>query len=226
MGTIGPGSRVTFRTMHGQRSSGRIVMRAADGESWVVNTGGRHGTPAVVHPDQFIGVSARSSTHQFPGDARPRATNPELLLIHNPGGSSSYRGNDVPGYHQYRVAQKTLKMDPRFANVMGGPNFEEAQEIVHRWRAKHGARSLGETRMARRRKAKNPALVARVRGKRYAYGDLIRIRMAKLLKGKKGTPQRFKKAMRAARSWAVKKLKGTYVYHQGLKLKVIGLAKA
>lgn len=224
MGTIGPGSRVTFRTYHGSRMSGRIVMRAADGESWVVNTGGSHGTPAVVHPDQFISVTRRRESHQFPGDARPRATNPELLLIHNPGASNpGYRGNDVPGYHQYRVAQQTLKMDPRFANVMGGPNFEEAQEIVHRWRAKQGARS---PHMARRRKAKNPALVARVRGKRYAYGDLIRIRMAKLLKGKKGTPQRFKKAMRAARSWAVKKLKGTFVYHQGLKLKVIGLAKA
>lgn len=55
--TFGPRKRIRFLDYRGQVRTGTTVMRAAGGCGWVVNMGGRYGTPAVV-PDSAIITSA------------------------------------------------------------------------------------------------------------------------------------------------------------------------
>jgi hypothetical protein len=50
------GSRVTILTPHGQRRSGRAVMRSSAG-GWVLNMGGKHGTPGLVDERNIVSVS-------------------------------------------------------------------------------------------------------------------------------------------------------------------------
>jgi hypothetical protein len=49
---IQTGDTVYFSTPHTAEMKGRAVMFGPAG--WVVNCGGRHGTPKVVGPDNFI----------------------------------------------------------------------------------------------------------------------------------------------------------------------------
>jgi hypothetical protein len=53
--SIRHGSRVTFVDRQGKRRTGRAVMLGPGG--WVLNMGGAHGTPQVVHPDSVLRVS-------------------------------------------------------------------------------------------------------------------------------------------------------------------------
>ena len=46
------GDSVTMKTPQGQELRGKAVMKGPYG--WVVNTGGRHGTPKVVGESNFI----------------------------------------------------------------------------------------------------------------------------------------------------------------------------
>jgi hypothetical protein len=55
-GSIRVGSRVTILSYHGQKQSGRAVMRGPHG--WVLNLGGPHGTPGIATPDNVVKVSA------------------------------------------------------------------------------------------------------------------------------------------------------------------------
>ena len=48
------GSRVTIVNRFGQERTGRAVMRGPHG--WVLNMGGRHGTPAVATEDNVTKV--------------------------------------------------------------------------------------------------------------------------------------------------------------------------
>lgn len=41
-------------------------------------------------------------------------------------------GLGVPEKHQHRIAQQTMKMNPAMAGVMGGPNHDEARQILSR----------------------------------------------------------------------------------------------
>jgi hypothetical protein len=52
--SIRPGDRVTIVNRHGQESSGRAVMRGPSG--WVLNMGGKHGTPAIASPENITDV--------------------------------------------------------------------------------------------------------------------------------------------------------------------------
>lgn len=45
---VSPGDRVTFTGPRGDKVTGRVVMRSSHPGHWVVNIGGKHGTPAVV----------------------------------------------------------------------------------------------------------------------------------------------------------------------------------
>jgi len=38
----------------------------------------------------------------------------------------------VPEQHQLRIARDTMKMSPAMARIMGGPNVDEAIEIIRR----------------------------------------------------------------------------------------------
>lgn len=68
---IKPGARVSFVDHDGKIRTGRAVMPSSSG-GWVLNMGGRYGTPAVVDDSNITRVSSR-----------PRAKNPELLVVSN-----------------------------------------------------------------------------------------------------------------------------------------------
>jgi len=44
--------------------------------------------------------------------------------------------NDIAKKHQRKIAKKTLKMNDVFANIMGGPNKEEAKKILKQTKPK------------------------------------------------------------------------------------------
>jgi hypothetical protein len=48
------GDRVTIITPHGIKLTGTAVMRGAMG--WVINLGGRHGTPGIATEGNCVGV--------------------------------------------------------------------------------------------------------------------------------------------------------------------------
>ena len=52
--TISAGSRVTIVDRFGKQRTGRAVMRGPHG--WVLNMGGRHGTPAIASADNVVSV--------------------------------------------------------------------------------------------------------------------------------------------------------------------------
>lgn len=52
--TISAGSRVTIVDRFGKQRTGRAVMRGPYG--WVLNMGGRHGTPAIASADNVVSV--------------------------------------------------------------------------------------------------------------------------------------------------------------------------
>ena len=54
---VRPGSRVTILTPHGNLRTGRAVMRSSHG-GWVLNGGGRHGTPLLADDRNTVRVSA------------------------------------------------------------------------------------------------------------------------------------------------------------------------
>jgi len=55
--SIRPGDRVTIINHVGQRHTGTAVMRGPHG--WVLNMGGRHGTPAVATRENICEVKER-----------------------------------------------------------------------------------------------------------------------------------------------------------------------
>ena len=61
--SVRPGSRVTILTPHGQRLSGRAVMPSVCG-GWVLNGGGRHGTPLLADDDNTVAVSGGRQPYQ------------------------------------------------------------------------------------------------------------------------------------------------------------------
>lgn len=48
------GDRVTIRTPQGQELTGRAVMHSGDGRGWVLNLGGRYGTPGLAYKDNTV----------------------------------------------------------------------------------------------------------------------------------------------------------------------------
>jgi hypothetical protein len=51
---VRPGRRVVYRSYHGSTLRGRVVMRSSYPDAWVVNLGGRYGTPGILTRDTFI----------------------------------------------------------------------------------------------------------------------------------------------------------------------------
>jgi hypothetical protein len=58
-GDIRVGDRVTLLTAHGQERTGRVVMRGPAG--WVLNLGGRHGTPGIVNEGNFVRIARKKA---------------------------------------------------------------------------------------------------------------------------------------------------------------------
>ncbi len=53
--SIKPRSRVTIITPHGSKLTGKAVMKGPYG--WVINLGGKYGTPAIATDDNTIAVN-------------------------------------------------------------------------------------------------------------------------------------------------------------------------
>ena len=51
---IRPQSKVTIITLHGKKMTGRAVMKGSAG--WVLNMGGKYGTPAIATNNNIIAV--------------------------------------------------------------------------------------------------------------------------------------------------------------------------
>lgn len=57
---IKAGDRVTIVNRFGQQRTGRAVMRSQYG-GWVLNMGGRHGTPVVATAENIVRVTPKQS---------------------------------------------------------------------------------------------------------------------------------------------------------------------
>ena len=65
---IRPGDKVTIRTARGQKRTGRAVMRSSC-DGWVLNGGGRHGTPILADDENTIQIW-RPKARKSQGDGR------------------------------------------------------------------------------------------------------------------------------------------------------------
>ena len=62
---IRAGDRVTIRTSHGQEQTGKAVMYNAQQQCWVLNMGGKHGTPGIADEENIVKVrKARTTPRQ------------------------------------------------------------------------------------------------------------------------------------------------------------------
>lgn len=52
MYAIRPGQRLAIGTPHGHKRSGRVVMAGPAG--WVLNLGGKHGTPGIANETNIV----------------------------------------------------------------------------------------------------------------------------------------------------------------------------
>ncbi|MHC4332176.1 MAG: hypothetical protein ACYSUV_00085 [Planctomycetota bacterium] len=59
---IKPGDRVTIATPHGNRLTGRATMRNRQQDCWVLNMGGRHGTPGIATEENVMKVKRGGQT--------------------------------------------------------------------------------------------------------------------------------------------------------------------
>ncbi len=66
LNSIAPGDQVTISTPQGGKRSGRAVMRGPHG--WVLNAGGKHGTPIVATERNILKVAPAGKPRRvFPG---------------------------------------------------------------------------------------------------------------------------------------------------------------
>jgi len=74
--TIQPGDRVTIVTPRGQEMTGRAMMKGPAG--WVLNVGGRYGTPALADEDNIVKVS---KTRRNPRSLVPSGAPEEVVEV-------------------------------------------------------------------------------------------------------------------------------------------------
>jgi hypothetical protein len=74
--TIQPGDRVTIVTPRGQEMTGRAMMKGPAG--WVLNVGGRYGTPALADEDNVVKVS---KTRRNPRSLVPSGAPEEVVEV-------------------------------------------------------------------------------------------------------------------------------------------------
>jgi len=91
---IRPGDRVTIVDRFGKERTGRAVMRGPHG--WVLNMGGKHGTPGIADERNIVKVSAKrgglgSSTKEHASAARGKIASVQHDLTNATKGSCSLR---------------------------------------------------------------------------------------------------------------------------------------
>lgn len=76
--SIKAGVRVTIRTPQGQERSGKAVMRGPYG--WVLNLGGKHGTPGIASPENIVKVGSMRVTESDDDDFDPDGPDGGMLF--------------------------------------------------------------------------------------------------------------------------------------------------
>jgi hypothetical protein len=76
---IGHGDTVHIKTPQGQTQRGKAVMRSSHG-GWVLNMGGKHGTPGLVDEKNYVKHTAAKKKTGFPGD-KPGGVKTESVTI-------------------------------------------------------------------------------------------------------------------------------------------------
>jgi len=75
------GDKVTIVDRFGKRRTGRAVMRGPAG--WVLNMGGRHGTPAIASDENIVGVVPKKGAKRGPlGEASLPGSPTYRLRLH------------------------------------------------------------------------------------------------------------------------------------------------
>jgi hypothetical protein len=99
---IKPGSRVTIVNRFGQRKAGRAVMRGPAG--WVLNMGGRYGTPDIASPANVVKVSGGGTRRELI-EAGNYGDNPDA------GGRVQSRGHlfDKDGFEWFRAGDEIYR---------------------------------------------------------------------------------------------------------------------
>lgn len=103
---IRAGSKVTFVDRFGQQRTGRAVMKGPHG--WVLNMGGRHGTPQVVHADMVTRVRNGN-----PSEKEKEAAARAAKILETKGYQSflDFLGSNL-ARHEQRVQQRKLRRNP------------------------------------------------------------------------------------------------------------------
>jgi hypothetical protein len=57
--TIKAGTRVTIKTPQGNEITGKAVMYNSDYDSWVLNVGGRYGTPKIASRKNVVKINGK-----------------------------------------------------------------------------------------------------------------------------------------------------------------------
>ena len=57
---IKPGARVTIKNRFNQQRTGRAVMFNREFQSWVLNMGGHHGTPAIADETNIVKINGKA----------------------------------------------------------------------------------------------------------------------------------------------------------------------
>lgn len=120
---------------------------------------------------------------------------------------------------QHGPAGWDARRDPRDS----GYGYAQNPELLVVHNPETAGRAVRRGNRKSRPKSSNPALYKKIGGHMVSLGELIRRYMGRMLKGKKGGKVRFSKAFTRARKKAIRQFKKGVVYHQGLRLRIVGV---
>ena len=133
---IQPGDLVTIMSPQGQYHTGRVVMRSSHPDSWVLNMGGRHGTPGIATEGVNIVRVRKGRARGFNAIQRNPSGDAEVPQVSSASRATSQRMSakrwrrDPFEATKRKIARQTLAMPDAFDGLMGGPTKAEAREIL------------------------------------------------------------------------------------------------
>lgn len=132
------GDRVTVVGENGKLVTGRAVMPSSSG-GWVINTGGRYGSPLIADESNITRVSS----------GRTRARNPELLVVSNP--AQPRRRKSAMRRRRRRNSWKGNRRGHRIAALKGWRKRRHSRKGSRRAsrRSRKGSRRRGSRRSKR-----------------------------------------------------------------------------
>lgn len=223
---IGPGDTVVFATPHGT-ARGRVVMRSSHG-GWVVNLGGKYGTPGIVDESNFMRIARtarrseseaikRLGLHRNPrsGYWTDEVKYPRWSVMGRPFGSHrdarEFAESRARGGRPVVVMQQDDEHSPAFhledVRLRDVPRryrnypYSGADQEVSSMQSFENPELLvvDNPRRRRRRKARNGAMKARWKKRVLGRAEYIRIVSKSLRKRRKRPLKYFASLKRASR---------------------------